>query len=182
MTGTKGAGGMTAGEPLEYAIPIRRMLELESAEKIVRAMARGELPALTDDELKEIIASAGEDAPLFDPDSLELDGWRRDHNRHWIPPDIHDIDDVPVRGQGRQLRPQPAHGSGSGTPASSTAAQKTAVQEQLAELTPTQFRDEYQAIRNDALRKRWADDRENWIHRWDRRADWIGRWGKRQLP
>ena len=74
------------------------MLELEHAEKIVMALACKKLPALTDDELEEIIAIAGEDAPLFDPDSLELDGWRRDHNRHWIPPDIHAI--------GRRSRPR----------------------------------------------------------------------------
>ena len=168
---------MTAGKPLEFALPIRRLLELERAEKIVRAMARGELPGLTDDELKEITDSAGEDAPLFDSDQLELDGWRQDHNGSWVPPDIHAIDAAPVKGQGRQLRPRPDPGSGSGTPgSSSTAAQK------LAELTPTQFRAECQAIRNDELRKRWAKDRESWIHRWDRRADWIEQWGGRQLP
>ena len=168
---------MTAGKPLEFALPIRRMLELERAEKIVRAMARGELPGLTDDELKEITDSAGEDAPLFDSDSLEPDGWRRDHNRSWVPPNLHAIDHASVKGQGRQLQPRPAAGSGSGTPRSSTtAAQK------LAELTPVQFRAECEAIRNDELRKRWANDRESWIHRWDRRADLIERWGGRQLP
>ena len=124
---------MTAGEPPELQLTIQRMLELEHAEKIVMALACKKLPALTDDELEEIIAIAGEDAPLFDPDSLELDGWRRDHNRHWIPPDIHAIDVAAGRGQGEQLRTRPAHGSESGTPgsSSSTAAQK------LAELTPT---------------------------------------------
>ena len=182
---------MTADKPPELQIPIRRMLELECAEEIVNALADGKLPALTDDELKKIIAIAGGDAPLFDPDSLEPDGWRRDHNRSWVPPNIHAIDDAPVRGQGERLRPQPAHGSGSGTSGSSTAAQQklaeltqgssTAAQK-LAALTPTQFRDECEAIRNDELRKRWANDRENWIHRWDRRADLIGRWGRRQLP
>ena len=35
---------MTAGKPLELEIPIRRMLELDRAEKTVTAMARGELP------------------------------------------------------------------------------------------------------------------------------------------
>ena len=169
---------MTAGERLELAVPIRRMLELEHAEKVVQAMARGELPGLTDAELRAITDTAGEDAPLFDPDRLELDGWRRDHNRRWVPPGIHAIDAEPVSGQGRQLRPRPAPGSAAGTPgsSSSTAAQK------LAELTPTQFRAECQAIRNDELRKRWANDRENWIHRWDRRADVIERWGGRQIP
>ena len=154
------------------------MLELEHAEKDRQGHGPRRAPSsLTDDELKEIIAIAGEDAPLFDPDPLELDGWRRDHNRHWIPPDIHAIDDAPVRGQGEQLRTRPAHGSESGTPGSrSTAAQK------LAELTPTEFRDECEAMRNDELRERWANDRENWIHRWDRRADLIGRWDGRQLP
>ena len=169
---------MTAGEPLELILPIRRLLELEHAEKIVRAMAMGKLEGLTDAELKQIITIAGEDAPLFDPETLDLDGWRRDHNRSWVPPDIHAIDANPVRGQGEQLQPPPAPGSASGTPGSSSAS----VQKQLAELTPTQFRAECEAIRNDELRKRWANDRENWIHRWDRRADLIGRWGGRQLP
>ena len=41
---------MTAGERLDLAVLIRRMLELEHA------------------------------ASLFDPDTLELDGWRQDHN------------------------------------------------------------------------------------------------------
>ena len=169
---------MPAGKPLESGLPIRRMLQLERAEKIVRAMARGELPGLTDDELKEITGSAGEDAPIFDHDTLTLEGWRRDHNRSWVPPDLHAIDDAPVRGKGsRHLQPRPATGSGPGTLRSSTtAAQK------LAELTPAQFRAECQAIKNDELRKRWADNRENWIHRWDRRADLIERWGGRQLP
>ena len=169
---------MTAGERLELAVPIRRMLELEHAEKVVCAMASGKLPGLTDDELRAITETAGEDAPLFDPDTLELDGWRQDHNRSWVPPDIYAIDAAPDRGQGMQLQPRPAPGSASGTPggSSSTAAQK------LAELTPTQFLAECEAIRNDELRKRWANDRENWIHRWDRRADVIGRWGGRQLP
>ena len=161
---------MTAGKPLEFALPIRRMLELERAEKIVRAMARGELPGLTDDELKE------KDAPLFDHDPLTLEGWRRDHNRSWVPPDLHAIDHISIKGKDRPLQPRPASGSGSGTPRSSTTAQK------LAELTPVQFRGECQAIRNDELRKRWAHDRESWIHRWDRRADLIERWGRRQLP
>ena len=171
---------MTAGKSLELALPIRRLLQLEHAEKIVRAMARGKLEGLTDTDLEQIITIAGEDAPLFVRDTLKLDGWRRDHNRRWVPPDIHAIEDTPIRGQGEQLQPRSAHGSGSGsgTPRSSRAA----VQKQLAELTPTQFRDESQAIRNDELRKRWANDRENWIHRWDRRADLIGRWGGRQLP
>ena len=181
---------MTADKPPQLELPIRRMLELERAEKIVTALARGELPALTDAELEQIIAIAGEDAPLFDPDTLELDGWRRDHNRSWVPPDIHAIDAIPDRGQGEQL-PQPAPGSASGTPGSSTAAQKTAAQktaaqktaaQKLAELTPAQFLAECEAIRNDELRERWAKDPENWIHRWDRRADWIERWGGRQLP
>ena len=167
---------MTAGKPLEFALPIRRMLELERAEKIVRAMARGELPGLTDDELKEITDSAGEDAPLFDHDTLTLEGWRRDHNRSWVPPNLRAIDAAPVKGKDRHLQPRPGAGSGSGTPRSTTAAQK------LAELTPVQFRAECQAIRNDELRKRWANDRESWIHRWDRRADLIERWGGRQLP
>ena len=169
---------MTAGERLELAVPIRRMLELEYAEKVVCAMASGKLPGLTDDELRAITETAGEDAPLFEPDTLELDGWRQDHNRSWVPPDIHAIDTTPAaRGLGMQLRPRPATGSASGTSgSSSTAAQK------LAELTPTEFLAECQAIRDDELRKRWANDRENWIHRWDRRADVIGRWGGRQLP
>ena len=169
---------MTAGERLELAVPIRRMLELEHAEKVVCAMASGKLPGLTDDELRAITETAGEDAPLFEPDTLELDGWRQDHNRSWVPPDIYAIDAAPDRGQGMQLQPRPAPGSASGTPggSSSTAAQK------LAELTPTQFLAECEAIRNDELRKRWANDRENWIHRWDRRADVIARWGGRQLP
>ena len=169
---------MTAGERLELAVPIRRMLELEHAEKVVCAMASGKLPGLTDDELRAITETAGEDAPLFEPDTLELDGWRQDHNRSWVPPDIHAIDTTPAaRGLGMQLRPRPATGSASGTSgSSSTAAQK------LAELTPTEFLAECQAIRDDELRKRWANDRENWIHRWDRRADVIGRWGGRQLP
>lgn len=169
---------MTEDKPPELQLPIRRLLELEHAEKIVRAMVRGELGGLTDAEREQIIAIAGEDAPLFDPDTLELDGWRRDHNRRWVPPDIHAIDDNPVRAQGEQLQPPPAPGPASGTPGSSSAA----VRKRLAELTPTQFRDESQAIRNDELRARWANDRENWIHRWDRRADLIGRWGGRQLP
>ena len=101
---------MTADKPPQLELPIRRMLELERAEKIVTALARGELPALTDAELEQIIAIAGEDAPLFDPDTLELDGWRRDHNRSWVPPNINAIDASPVRGQGEQL-PQPAPGS-----------------------------------------------------------------------
>ena len=169
---------MTAGERLELAVPIRRMLELEHAEKVVCAMASGKLPGLTDDELRAITETAGEDAPLFEPDTLELDGWRQDHNRSWVPPDIHAIDTTPAaRGLGMQLRPRPATGSASGTSgSSSTAAQK------LAELTPTEFLAECQAIRDDELRKRWANDRENWIHRRDRRADVIGRWGGRQLP
>ena len=169
---------MTAGERLELAVPIRRMLELEHAEKVVCAMASGKLPGLTDDELRAITETAGEDAPLFEPDTLELDGWRQDHNRSWVPPDIHAIDTTPAaRGLGMQLRPRPATGSASGTSgSSSTAAQK------LAELTPTEFLAECQAIRDDEMRKRWANDRENWIHRWDRRADVIGRWGGRQLP
>ena len=169
---------MTAGERLELAVPIRRMLELEHAEKVVCAMTSGKLPGLTDDELRAITDTAGEDAPLFDPDTLELDGWRQDHNRSWVPPDIHAIDTTPAaQGLGMQLRPRPATGSASGTSGSSnTAAQK------LAELTPTEFLAECQAIRDDELRKRWADDRENWIHRWDRRADVIARWGGRQLP
>ena len=166
---------MTAGKPLELEIPVRRMLELERAEKIVMAMASDELPGLTDDDLTEITDIAGEDAPLFDPDNLTLDGWRQDHNGRWVPPDIHAIDDNPVRGKDEHLRPAP--GSASGTPSnSSTAAQK------LAELTPTQFLAECEAIRNDELRERWKNDRENWIHRWDRRADVIHRWGGRQLP
>ena len=169
---------MTEDKPPELQLPIRRMLELEHAEKIVRAMARGELEGLTDAELEQIIAIAGEDAPLFDPDTLELDGWRRDHNRRWVPPDIHAIDANPVRAQGEQLRPPPAPGPASGTPGSSSAA----VRKQLAELTPTQFLAECEAIRNDELRERWANDRGKWIHRWDQRADLIGRWGKRQLP
>ena len=140
--------------------------------------ASGKLPGLTDDELRAITDIAGEDAPLFDPDTLELDGWRQDHNRSWVPPNIHAIDTTPAaQGLGMQLRPRPATGSASGTSGSSnTAAQK------LAELTPTEFLAECQAIRDDELRKRWADDRENWIHRWDRRADVIARWGGRQLP
>ena len=152
---------MTAGERLELAVPIQRMLELEHAEKVVRAMASGKLPGLTDAELRAITDTAGEDASLFDPDTLELDGWRQDHNRSWVPPDIYAIDAAPDRGQGMQLQPRPAPGSASGTPggSSSTAAQK------LAELTPTQFLAECEAIRNDELRKRWANDRENWIHR-----------------
>ena len=168
---------MIAGKPLELVLPVRRMLELERAEKIVMAMAHGELPGLTDAELRAITDTAGEDAPLFDPDTLTLDGWRQDHNRRWVPPDIHAIDDTPVRGEGRHLLPRPAPGSASGTPgSSSTAAQK------LAELTPTEFRDECQAIKNDELRERWKNDRDNWIHRWDRRADLIERWGGRQIP
>jgi hypothetical protein len=71
---------MTAGERLELAVPIQRMLELEHAEKVVCAMASGKLPGLTDDELRAITETAGEDAPLFEPDTLELDGWRQDHN------------------------------------------------------------------------------------------------------
>ena len=148
---------MTAGERLELAVPIRRMLDLEHAEKVVCAMASGKLPGLTDAELKAITDTAGEDAPLFDPDTLELDGWRQNHNRSWVPPDIHAIDTTPAaQGLGMQLRPRPATGSASGTSgSSSTAAQK------LAELTPTEFLAECQAIRDDELRKRWADDREN---------------------
>ena len=42
---------MTADKPPQLELPIRRMLELERAEKIVTALARGELPALTDAEL-----------------------------------------------------------------------------------------------------------------------------------
>ena len=98
---------MTADKPPQLELPIRRMLELERAEKIVTALARGELPALTDAELEQIIAIAGEDAPLFDPDTLELDGWRRDHNRSWVPPDIHAIDASPVRGQESSYRSRP---------------------------------------------------------------------------
>ena len=128
---------MTADKPPQLELPIRRMLELERAEKIVTALARGELPALTDAELEQIIAIAGEDAPLFDPDTLELDGWRRDHSRSWVPPDIHAIDAIPDRGQGEQL-PQPAPGSASGTPGSSTAAQKTAAQKTAAQKTAAQ--------------------------------------------
>ena len=182
---------MTADKPPQLELPIRRMLELERAEKIVTALARGELPALTDAELEQIIAIAGEDAPLFDPDTLELDGWRRDHNRSWVPPKIHAIDATPVRSPD-----DPAPGGASGTPDSSTSAQNTAAQntaaqktaaqkttaQKLAELTPAQFLAECEAIRNDELRERWAKDPENWIHRWDRRADWIERWGGRQLP
>ena len=168
---------MTAGERLEVALSIRRMLELEHAEKVVQAMASGELPGLTGDELRAISDTAGEDAPLFDLDTLKPDGWRQDHNHRWVPPDIHAIDAAPVRGQGRQLRPRPAPGSTAGTPGSSSAAAQ-----KLAELTPTQFRAECQAIKNDELRKRWAHDRESWIHRWDRRADLIERWGGRQIP
>ena len=168
---------MIAGEPLKLEIPIRRMLELERAEHIVQAMASGKLEGLTDAELDEVAAMAGEDAPLFVRDTLTLDGWRQDHNRRWVPPDIHAIDVNAVRGQGMHLRPRPAPGSGSGTPrSSSTAVQK------LAELTPTQFRAECEAIRNDELRERWKNNPENWIHRWDRRADLIERWGGRQLP
>ena len=174
---------MTADKPPQLELPIRRMLELERAEKIVTALARGELPALTDAELEQIIAIAGEDAPLFDPDTLELDGWRRDHNRSWVPPGINAIDASPVRSPAAT---EPAGGSASGTPGSSTAAQKTAAQktaaQKLAELTSAQFLAECEAIRNDELRERWAKDPENWIHRWDRRADWIERWGGRQLP
>ena len=96
---------MTADKPPQLELPIRRMLELERAEKIVTALARGELPALTDAELEQIIAIAGEDAPLFDPDTLELDGWRRDHNRSWIPPDINAIDASP-RQESRRAGPR----------------------------------------------------------------------------
>ena len=168
---------MTAGKPLELVLPVRRMLELERAENMVMAMARGELPGLTDAELRTVTDTAGEDAPLFDPDTLTLDGWWQDHNRRWVPPDIHAIDHNVIRGQGRHLRPRPAPGSASGTSGgSSTPAQK------LAELSPAQFLAECQAIRNDELRERWANDREKWIHRWDRRADLIGRWGGRQIP
>ena len=168
---------MTAGKPLELVLPVRRMLELERAEKIVMAMAHGELPGLTDAELREITDTAGEDAPLFDPDTLTLDGWEQDHNRRWVPPDIHAIDDNPVRGKDEHLLPRPVAGSASGTPgSSSTAAQK------LAELTPTQFLAECEAIKNDELRERWKSDPEKWIHRWDRRANTIFRWGKRLLP
>ena len=70
-------------------------------------LARGELPGLTDDELREITAVAGKDAPLFDPDTLTLDGWWQDHNRIWIPPDIHAIYAAPDRGQGGHLQPRP---------------------------------------------------------------------------
>ena len=166
---------MTATEPPDLKISVRRMLELDRGEKVVRAMASGRLPGLTDAEIMAVTAGAGKDAPIFNFDTLELDGWWVDHNGRWVPPDIHAIDDAPVRGQGRQLRP--ALGSASGTPGnSSTAAQK------LAELTPTEFRAECQAIKNDELRKRWANDPESWIHRWDRRADVIARWGGRQIP
>ena len=119
---------MTADKPPQLELPIRRMLELERAEKIVTALAGGELPALTDAELEQIIAIAGEDAPLFAPDTLELDGWRRDHNRSWVPPDIHDIDAKPVRSPN-----EPAPGGASGTPAQKTAAQKTAAQKTAAQ-------------------------------------------------
>ena len=185
LIGAMGAEELTADKPPQLELPIRRMLELERAEKIVTALAGGELPALTDAELEQIIAIAGEDAPLFDPDTLELDGWRRDHNRSWVPPGINAIDARPVRS------PNEPAGGASGTPAQKTAAQKTAAQktaaqktaaQKLAELTPAQFRAECEAIRNDELRERWAKDPENWIHRWDRRADWIERWGERQLP
>ena len=93
---------MTAGEPPKLQLPIRCMLELEHAEKARQGHGPRRAPSsLTDDELKEIIAIAGEDAPLFDPDPLELDGWRRDHNRHWIPPDIHAIERRPRQGSRR---------------------------------------------------------------------------------
>ena len=168
---------MIAGEPLKLKIPIQRMLELERAEHIVQAMAHRKLEGLTDAELDEVVAMAEEDAPFFVRDTLTLDGWRRDHNRRWVPPDIHAIDDNPVRGEGEHPLPRPAPGAGSGTPrSSSTAVQK------LAELTLIEFRAECEAIRNDELRERWKNDREDWIHRWDRRADWIERWGGRQLP
>ena len=78
------------------------------------AMASGKLPRLTDAELIQITAIAGEDAPLFDPDTRELDGWRRDHNRRWVPPDIHAIHAAPGRTKAGSLQPRPAPGSASG--------------------------------------------------------------------
>ena len=127
-----GAEELTADKPPQLELPIRRMLELERAEKIVTALAGGELPALTDAELEQIIAIAGEDAPLFDPDTLELDGWRRDHNRSWVPPGINAIDARPVRS------PNEPAGGASGTPAQKTAAQKTAAQKTAAQKTAAQ--------------------------------------------
>ena len=62
-----GSQGMTAGEPPELQLPIRRMLELEHAEKIVMALAGKKLPALTDDELEEIIAHRRRGGPAFRP-------------------------------------------------------------------------------------------------------------------
>ena len=132
---------MTADKPPQLELPIRRMLELERAEKIVTALARGELPALTDAELEQIIAIAGEDAPLFDPDTLELDGWRRDHNRSWVPPDIHAIDASPVRSPD-----EPAPGAASG------AIRNDELRERWA-------KDPENWIH------RW-DRRDDWIERW----------------
>ena len=166
---------MPATEPPDLEIPIWRMLKLERAEKVVQAMARRKLPGLTAAELRTVTAAAGENAPLFDPDTLELDGWQRDHNRCWVPPNIHAIDVTAVRGKDLQ-RSRPVAASASGASGGSTPAQR------LAKLTRPEFLAERQAIRDDELRKRWASDRENWIHRWDQRANVIDRWGGRQIP
>ena len=144
-----------------YRLSIERQLKLGRADDTVTAMAHNKLPGLTATERAEVVVVAGADAPLFDPDTLELDGWRRVQLR-WVPPDSHAIDENPIRGKGL-LRP--ASGSTSRASGGSPAVQK------LAQLTPVQFRREYSAIEDEELRKRWASDPETWLHRWDRRAE-----------